>query len=101
MYYRFSFDEGIVSVSQCLINRLDFFVWLGATAHVNGFLEDVFSIRGNDLLRVGYAHDFLPVMVDAFGFQLIANGIHQRISKQTKIQMFQRVGIVVFMINGT
>lgn len=95
MYYRFSFDEGIISVPQCLINRRDFFVWIGATTHINGFTEIVFSIRGNHLLRVGYTHDFLPVMVDPFCLQLIANGIHQRVGKQTKIQMCRRSIVVL------
>ena len=81
MYYRFSFDEGIVSVLQCLIDRLYLFVGFGTTAHINGFIEGVFSIGGNHLLRVGYTHDFLPAMVDAFGLQLIANGVHRRVGK--------------------
>ena len=58
---RFSFDEGIVSVHQRMINCFYVFVWLGARTHVNGSLKGVFPICGNDLLHVGNAHDFLPV----------------------------------------
>ncbi|TVQ05607.1 MAG: hypothetical protein EA359_02820, partial [Balneolaceae bacterium] len=98
VYYGFSFHEGIISISQCLIDFFYLGFGLGASSYGNNLIKGILSARCNHLLSVGNPEDLLPTVVDPLFFELVTNGVYQPIGQQPQVNV-SNGRIIVFVVD--